>query len=174
MGTDRKSTTGLRGAVAALLVCAAAMGMGATSAISAIDPGAASLPAEAVPAAPAISLAPSAMQVEARTAATNLIQSLASGDAATVWMFATEEEQEAFATEDEAYRAFVDAYPPLAFATKLAIESVTTDGDARVVTAYVTDQHGLEWRAQLGLWKSDAGDWKLVTCDIAPAPESVG
>jgi hypothetical protein len=107
---------------------------------------------------------------EARQAAATFVWGLSNGHARVVWHFATEEEQDAFGTEEQTYQAFVSAYPPLAYATEMTMEGVTYDGEMPVVALYVTDRLGLRWKASFGLWKDDASDWKVISCDIEPAP----
>ena len=114
--------------------------------------------------------APSSLESEARTAAATFVWGLSNGHAEVVWQFATEEEQEAFATEAETYNVFVSAYPPLAYAKEMTFEGVTPDGGLQIVSIYVKDRLDLQWRASFGLWKDDAGDWKVMTLDIEPAP----
>src|SRR3712207_4823792 len=46
--------------------------------------------------------------VEARMALEAFIRAMSSADAASVWTFAFEEDQEAFGTEDAVYSAFVE------------------------------------------------------------------
>lgn len=106
------------------------------------------------------------LQDDAAQVAVTFVRAMASGDEETVWMFATEEEQDAFGTESEAYAAYAEAFPALIQARAVVPESSWREGETPFVEARVTDRSGETYRATLGFWLSDAGDWQLISCDV--------
>src|SRR5687768_3982097 len=57
------------------------------------------------------SLPASVGETEVRSAVESFIRAMKNADAQTAWMFATEEDQEAFATEEAVYAAFAETFP---------------------------------------------------------------
>ncbi len=114
-----------------------------------------------------------AARTEVRDAAERFLRAMSAADADAVWMFASEEEHDAFGTEDAAYDAYADAFPALASAHGATFERFWQEGDTPFVQVALTSGSGEEYRATMGLWLDDAGDWKLVSCDVKPASDLV-
>jgi hypothetical protein len=83
-------------------------------------------------------------------------------------MFASEEEQDAFQTEDAALAAYADEFPLLTKAERVSLERTWDEGETPFVALTVTGRGGERYRATLGFWLDDAGDWKLVSAEVAP------
>ena len=105
------------------------------------------------------------------TALATFIGGMADGDAEAVWMFASEEEQAAFGTEAEAYAAYAADFPALAGASEVTIERIWDEGETPFVALSLIDQSGRTYKARVGFWLDDAGDWKVISCDVRPASE---
>lgn len=103
---------------------------------------------------------------EVQTALTTFIRGMAEGDAKTVWMYASEEDQAAFETEDAVLAAFTDAFPALTAAEDVKFDSFRNEGDTPFVLVSFTDEDGNKFQADVGLWLDDAGDWKVVSCEV--------
>lgn len=99
------------------------------------------------------------------------VEGMTSRDVGAVWMFASEEEQDAFATEPAVYAAYADAFPEFATAKEITFTHFWREGDTDFVRALVGDASGEVDVATMGLWRDDAGDWKLVSCDVKPASD---
>ena len=99
------------------------------------------------------------------------VSAMADGDSQAVWMFASEEEQAAFGTEAAAYAAYAEDFPALAAASEVTIEKIWDEGDTPFVALSLTDENGRAYKASVGFWLDDAGDWKVVSCDVRPAAE---
>lgn len=110
---------------------------------------------------------------EAADAAESFVRSMTKADAETVWMFASEEDQEAFGTEAEIYSAFADTFPVLTDVKEVSLTKSWREGDTPFVALSLEDSRGQIHRANVGMWLDDAGDWKVVSCDIAPALDQV-
>ena len=110
---------------------------------------------------------------EAANAASNFIRGMSDGDAETIWMFASEEDQEAFGTEAEILAAFAETFPVLTDAKEVTPTEHWREGDTPFVAMQVEDSSGQVYRARLGLWLDDAGDWKIVSCDVEPVVAQV-
>lgn len=108
-----------------------------------------------------------------RKAVETFIGGMASGDAQTVWMFASEEEQDAFATEDAVYTAFAETFPALTRAAEVSFDSFTQSGDTPFVQLSLADREGNRYRAEIGMWRDDAGDWKVISCDVTAVSDRV-
>lgn len=106
-------------------------------------------------------------------AAAAFIRGMAEGDAESVWLFATEEEHAAFGTYDVAYEAFAEAFPVLTTVDAATFERSWNEGDTPFVELTMEDASGNEYRATMGFWLDDAGDWKLVSCDVTPLSDRV-
>jgi hypothetical protein len=104
-----------------------------------------------------------------RIATSKFIRGLHDGDASAVWSFASEEDQEAFATKPAVLQAFAETFPELARTRTAIFESIVRDGDNQVVTLRLRDAAGATHRARIGLWLDDANDWKVVSCDVVPS-----
>ncbi|WP_128294128.1 hypothetical protein [Afifella aestuarii] len=105
-----------------------------------------------------------------RGAVETFVWGLSNKQPKAVWRFATEYEQDRFGTEEAAYTFFSKIHPPLVYAKRLTVDSVTQDGEATMVKTYVRDRIGLQWSADFALLQDDAGDWKIVDCQLRPAP----
>ena len=122
-------------------------------------------------AAPTIVAAQSASAVE--RAAVRFVTAMASKDAATVWLYATEEEQDAFQTEQAMLDAYREDFPVFTLAKSAAAEREWQEGDATFVLIRVTDSHRNEYNATMGFWLSDANDWQLISCDVKPVSDRI-
>ncbi len=110
---------------------------------------------------------------EAANAASKFIRGMSERDAQAVWMFASEEDQEAFGTEAEILAAFAETFPVLTEAKHVTLTQNWREGDTPFVAMQVEDSSGQLHRARIGLWLDDAGDWKVVSCDVEPATAQV-
>jgi hypothetical protein len=99
-------------------------------------------------------------------AAIAFVRALAAADAEALWMFASEEEHDAFGTEQAVYAAYADAFPSLTRAEEVVAERAWQEGDTPFVEARVKDADAQVYRATMGFWLSDAGDWQLISCDV--------
>ena len=109
---------------------------------------------------------PTDKAAEVRQAIKILLGGMAQGDAGTVSSYASEEDQAAFATEDAVLTAFVDAFPELAEAEDVKFDSFREEGDTPFWLLSFRDDAGVKYRAEVGLWRNDAGDWKVVSCEV--------
>ena len=105
-------------------------------------------------------------------AATEFVHAIVQRDIGTVWMFATEEEQDAFATEGEAYHAYAEAYPELTRPGALTLEREWSEGDTPFVEFQLASR-GEAYRVTIGLWRDDANDWKVVSCEVTALSDRV-
>ena len=48
------------------------------------------------------------------------------------------------------------------------VEAIRDEGDTPFVDLALTDASGNAYRATIGFWLDDAGDWKMISCEIAP------
>ncbi len=110
---------------------------------------------------------------EVRQALMVFIRSMAQDDAETVWMYASEEDQAAFESEDAVLTAFKDAFPALTTAKELRFDIVREEGDTPFSSLTFKDEFGNNYQAEIGLWLDDAGDWKVVSCDVNAVTERV-
>lgn len=94
-------------------------------------------------------------------------------DAAAVWKFASEEDQDAFQTERALYDAFAVTFPVLTQTREAFLQGVRTEGDTPFVQLVLTSDEGESYSAAIGFWLDDAGDWKVISCDITPATDQV-
>jgi len=104
-----------------------------------------------------------------RVATTEFIRGMRDADARTLWTFASEEDQEAFATKDAVLQAYVESFPILTQTQSATFERIAAEGDTKMVTLALRDKAGNAYNATIGLFLDDANDWKVVSCDIAPA-----
>lgn len=107
-----------------------------------------------------------AERTKADAAATSFIHALANADADAVWMFASEEDQAAFGTESAVYEAFAETFPALTQAKDVTLERAWQEGDTPFVELAVSDASGGDYQVTIGLWLDDAGDWKVISCDV--------
>ena len=120
------------------------------------------------------SVTPAAAETgEVQAALENFIHGMAAGDQQTVWAYASEEDQAAFETEAALYTAFAQDFPELTQATDVRVQSVRNEGDTPFVKLTLRDADGNAYVADVGFWLDDAGDWKVVSCDIVPASDRV-
>jgi hypothetical protein len=108
-----------------------------------------------------------------RAAVARFIGGMVEGDVETVWMFATEEDQDAFGTERAVYDAFAEVFPALTSARQVTFERFWQAGETPFVTLSLTTEDGESYRATMGLWLDDAGDWELISCSVEPAGDRV-
>ena len=107
---------------------------------------------------------------EMRAAAATFVWALSNGSAETIWQFASEEEQESFGTAEIAYVAVAEAFPPLVYAAEITFDGIRNTDGVPTASYYVKDQVGLQWLASFGIVQDDAGDWKIISLMIEPAP----
>lgn len=110
---------------------------------------------------------------DVREAVTRFVSGMTAGNAQTVWMYASEEDQAAFGTEGAVYEAFAEVFPALTQAEEVTFRRGWQEGDTPFVDLALTDRRGDEYEAVLGLWLDDAGDWKIVSAEVAPAADFV-
>lgn len=106
-------------------------------------------------------------------AAIRFVNAMASKDAATVWLYATEEEHDAFQTEQAMLAAYGEDFPVFTLAKRAAAEREWQEGDATFVQIRVTDSDRNEYRATMGFWLSDANDWQLISCEVKPISDRI-
>jgi hypothetical protein len=114
-----------------------------------------------------------ATRTEVRDAAERFLLAMSAADAEAVWMFASEEEHDAFGTEETAYDAYADAFPALTRTHGVSFEKFWQEGDTPFVRVALTSGSTPEYSATIGLWLDDAGDWKIVSCDVKPVSDLV-
>jgi hypothetical protein len=100
--------------------------------------------------------------------AEKFITGMADHNAAAVWMFASEEDQDAFGTEAEVYAAYQETFPEFATAREVTFTRFWQEGDTPFTQVLLGDGHGGASVATMGFWLDDAGDWKLVSCEVKP------
>jgi hypothetical protein len=103
----------------------------------------------------------------------SFIGGMTSGDEQAVWMFASEEDQAAFATEQAVYDAFAGLYPALTEVERVLVEEVRMEGETPFVKARLQDGAGHRYQAEIGFWLDDAGDWKVISLDVQPFSDLV-
>lgn len=111
--------------------------------------------------------------VEVRMAVETFITAMSSADAAAVWMFASEEDQEAFESEDAVYQAFAETYPVLTQTAEINVDSIRQEGETPFVQLSLTGKDGGSYTASVGFWLDDAGDWKVVSLDVRSASDRI-
>jgi hypothetical protein len=153
--------------VIALLLCASAFTFSAPVPLSA-EPRA-STAIEFVTSAAANQSAEPAVEAAVAT----FIRGMASADVETVWMFASEEDQDAFGTEQAVYDAFAEVFPALTRVQKVTFEGFWREGETPFVMLSLVDDEGVKYRAKMGLWLDDAGDWKLISCQVNPLDDRI-
>jgi len=106
-------------------------------------------------------------------AAVTFIRAMESGDAATVWFYATEEEQDAFGTTQAMYDAYSEEFPVLTETKTATPEREWQEGDASFVEVKLVDAQRNQYSATMGFWLSDANDWQLISCDVTSLSDRV-
>lgn len=96
---------------------------------------------------------------------------MAEGDAAAVWQSATEEEQDAFQTEPAALKAISDDFPALTRTREATLVRRWQEGDDTFVSLLLRDRAAHLYQADMGLWRDDAGDWRIVSLDVRNASD---
>ena len=86
-------------------------------------------------------------------------------------MFASEEEQAAFGTEEATYAAYAEDFPALTQASEVTVEKIWDEGETPFVALSMIDASGRAYKASVGLWLDDAGDWKVISLAVRPAAE---
>jgi hypothetical protein len=104
----------------------------------------------------------------AKSAAKGFVQAMASGDADALWMFASEEEHDAFQVKNVAFRAYAEAFPTLTRVKEVTVIRAWTEAEAEFLQLIVRDRDDRTYLTEMGLWLSDAGDWKLVSLEVKP------
>jgi hypothetical protein len=101
------------------------------------------------------------------------VQAMAAGDAEALWMFATEEEHDAFQVKQVAFDAYAEDFPVLTRAKEATVVRVWPEGDADFIAMIVRDRSDRTYWAEMGFWLDDAGDWKVISLDIKPTADYV-
>ena len=122
---------------------------------------------------PSSTSAPEIAASAVENAAVTFIRAMQSGDVATVWLYATEEEQDAFGTEQAMYEAYSEDFPVLTLAKSAVPDREWQEGDASFVEVKVSDSYRNEYTATMGFWLSDASDWQLISCDVKPVSDRI-
>jgi hypothetical protein len=151
----------------AALGCVVALSTGAAAFVVGQDGPSTGLRAEQAP------IANGEQMLAASQAAQRFIGGMATGDEQAVWMFASEEDQAAFATEKAVFDAFAELYPALTSAEQVVVQDVRQEGDTPFVDALLRADDGSRHVAEIGLWLDDAGDWKVVSLDVEAARDLV-
>jgi hypothetical protein len=125
------------------------------------------------PAASSATASPALPASAVQNAGMNFINAMQSRDMATVWLYATEEEQDAFGTEQAMYEAYSEEFPFLTLARSAIAEREWQEGDASFVEVKISDANHNEYTATMGFWLSDSSDWQLISCDVQPASDWV-
>jgi hypothetical protein len=110
-------------------------------------------------------------QRDLREAAKEFVVAMAQGNAEALWMFASEEEHAALQTKDAVLRAYREDFPALTRAKEAVLVDVWQEGDLPFVRMIVRDGAGQAYRAEIGLWLDDAGDWKIASLSIRAASD---
>jgi len=149
--------------VAAALLCATALTLAVTAASMA-------RPGDIAPKAVAFVNAPTQPSEQRATAMAveRFVEAMSSHDADAIWMFASEEEQDAFGTESATYEAYAETFPEFTKANEITFTRFWQEGDTDFVQVLAGDASGAANVATMGFWLDDAGDWKLVSCDVTP------
>jgi ketosteroid isomerase-like protein len=166
MLTHRKSKIATRHVVAAALLCAtAATLLIATQSIA--RPG----KDEPTPIVFANEPEQPSDRLSIARSAERFIKGMANHDADAVWMFASEEDQDAFGTQKEVYSAYEDTFPEFAKAKEVTFTRFWQEGDTPFTQVLLSNRSGGASMATMGFWRDDAGDWKLVSCDVKPVSD---
>ncbi len=172
MLTHRLQEALVKPCVAAILLGIASVSLIPTLAMTANDAGTPGVPVAMDPARGGV-VEPSLAQAEARDAAARFLRAMSAADAEAIWMFASEEEHDAFQTEDAALDAYADAFPALTQARGVTFERFWQEGDMPFVQVSLTTGSAKSHRATMGFWLDDAGDWKLLSCEVKPVSDLV-
>ncbi|MDH3195077.1 MAG: DUF4864 domain-containing protein [Hyphomicrobiales bacterium] len=109
-------------------------------------------------------------RLEIKAAVETFVWGLSNRQSSAVWLIAPEVEQTKFGSEEAIYGFFSRVHPPLAHAKSIAFDSISTSNNLPIVNIYVTDTAGLQWQASFALARDPAGNWKIVSCRLLPAP----
>lgn len=112
-------------------------------------------------------------EIAVRGAVETFIRGMKNGDAQTAWMFASEEDQAAFGTEAAVHHAFAETFPALTSVQEVRFDSFSQEGDTPFVQLSLKDTDGTHHQADIGLWLDDAGDWKLISCEVTQVSDRV-
>jgi len=107
---------------------------------------------------------------EIRTVVSVFVWGLSNGVANAVWALAPEMEQDRLGTEQAVMDYFAEGNPPVRHAARMVFDGVAWQDGLPVAQVYIVDRLGLQWRASFGLYRNAAGEWKIVSTDIEPAP----
>lgn len=109
-------------------------------------------------------------RLEIKAAVETFIWGLSNRRPSAVWMMAPVAEQVKLGSRGAVYGYFSRIHPPLAHAKSIAFDSIATANSAPIVNFYVTDTAALQWRASFSMARGPAGGWKIVECQLTPAP----
>jgi hypothetical protein len=107
---------------------------------------------------------------EIRTAVSVFVWGLSNGVANAVWALAPEMEQDRLGTHQAVMDYFAEGNPAVRHAARMIFDGVTWQDGLPVAEVYIVDRLGLQWRATFGLYRNAAGEWKIISTDIEPAP----
>lgn len=105
-----------------------------------------------------------------KAAVETFIWGLSNRQPSAVWLIAPEAEQARIGSKDAVYGFFSRVHPPLAHAKSIVFDAISTDGNLPVINFYVIDTAGLQWRASFAMARNRAGHWKIIECQLTPAP----
>ena len=109
-------------------------------------------------------------KLEIKAAVETFIWGLSNRQPSAVWLIAPEAEQARIGSKDAVYGFFSRVHPPLAHAKSIVFDAISTDGNLPVINFYVIDTAGLQWRASFAMARNRAGHWKIIECQLTPAP----
>jgi hypothetical protein len=148
---------------AAALLIGAALSLAVTSQLQALPDTAPEQPVRFLDSLPSTSGVEPAVEA--------FVRGMVTGNAAEVWRFATEEEQDAFQTERAALAAYSDAFPALTRAKEATLVRTWDEGDDTFVAVLLRDRAHHAYQADMGFWLDDAGDWRIVSLDVRDASD---
>ena len=134
MLTSPKRKFRMRHRVIAALLCATAVTLAVTAASIA-------RPGDITPDAVVFVNAPAQQSEQKATAMAveRFVEGMASHDADVIWMFASEEEQDAFGTESATYDAYAETFPELTKAHEVTFTRFWQEGDTDFVQVLAED-----------------------------------
>ncbi len=109
-------------------------------------------------------------RLEIKAAVETFIWGLSNRRPSAVWLMAPVVQQARLGSKDAVYGFFSQIHPPLVHAKSIAFDSIATTGNVPIINFYVTDTAALQWRASFAMAHDPAGGWKIVECQLTPAP----
>ncbi len=109
-------------------------------------------------------------KLEIKAAVETFIWGLSNRQSSAVWLIAPEIEQARIGSKEAVYGYFSRVHPPLAHAKSIVFDSIAIADNLPIINFYVIDTAGLQWRASFAMARDPAGDWKIVECQLTPAP----